>query len=228
MSKVNKKRTVGFGGGNTFFVVTIIILLVAASFFAFKFIQVNNKYKEVTQTTEQKNNETKQKVSKLFDLPADEEPIIFEVSDKEKLGTAQVTTQYFDKAQNGDVILAFEKANLSIIYRPGENRIIKTDNYNNFLAAANPIKIAIVAPQDKQAAVEQQLKEKVLNADLVAKETPKASPKTSYVADATGTNAKAAQDLADKLGLKVGELPSSEAKPENASLIVVIAPDKKR
>lgn len=42
------------------------------------------------------------------------------------------------------------------------------------------------------------------------------------VVDATGQNAKAAKELAEKIGLSVGQLPEGETKPKNASLIVII------
>lgn len=204
------------------FLVILVAALSAAGYYFVRYKQISAKYKEAIMTQDEKNQQTIAEVSRIMDLPKDETPVIFAVKDKAKLGDSTVTKQFFEKAQNGDVILAYEKANLSIIYRPKEKRIVKTDNYSNFLAAANPIKIAILAPNDQQTATEKLILEKVLNVDIVAKQEPKGNPTQSYVADATGQNATAAQELATKLGLAVGQLPSGETKPEGASLVVVI------
>lgn len=205
------------------YIVILVLALGSAGFFGFKYFTVNDKYQEAIMTQDQKNQRTVDQVAKIMDLPKDENPVIFAVQDKDKLGSAAVTKTFFEKAQNGDVILAYEKANLSIIYRPNENRIVKTDNYASFLAAANPIKIAIIAPESQQSAIEKQILEKVLNADIVTKQAPAASHLQSFVADVTGENAKAAQELAEKLSMAVSTLPSNETKPEGVSLVVVIA-----
>jgi hypothetical protein len=205
------------------YLIVLVVALSAFGFFLIRYLQVNHNYKEAIMTQEQRNQRTITAVGKIMDLPKDETPVIFQVQDKDKLGNSSVTKQFFEKAKNGDVILAYQKANMSIIYRPGEKRIVKTDNYTNFLAAANPIKIAIIAPTSQQSDTEKSITEKVLNVDIVAKNEAKVSEIQSYVADATGQNATAAKELAAKLNLPVGQLPDGELKPEGASLIVVIA-----
>jgi hypothetical protein len=203
--------------------VLLAVSLIFGGYFFVRYMQINDKYKDVTMTQEERNNQTVKAVSKLMDLPKDETPIIYAVKDKDKLGTSNVTKQYFEKAVNGDVILAYQKSNISIIYRPSEKRIIKTDNYNNFLAAANPIKIVIIAPNEQQQDTENLVNSKVLNIEIVKKEQPKTSITSSFVADLTGQNAKAAKELADKIGLPVGQYPMGETKPEGAILALVIA-----
>lgn len=200
-----------------------VAAIAAAVYFFIKYNQINDKYHEATMSQEERNQKTVNEVSKVMALPKDETPVIFLVQDKGKLGNSTVTQQFFANAQNDDVILAYEKADLSVMYRPGEKRIIKTDNYTNFLRAANPIKIAIIAPADLQASTESMILEKVLNAEIIAKNAPKSFTATSFVADATGQNKQAAQDLANELELAVGTLPETETKPEGAQLIVVIA-----
>jgi hypothetical protein len=211
--------------GLIFKIIYIVVLVAAIGAFGFYFIkyrQINSKYAEAILTQDQRNQRTISEVAKIMDLPKDETPVIFAVQDKNKLGNATVTKTFFDKTQNNDVILAYQKANISIIYRPSEKRIVKTDNYTNFMAAANPIKIAILAPSGRQADIEKSILDKVLNADVIAKLEPKSNPDHSYIADATGQNTAAAKELGVKLGLPVSELPSDETKPEGAALIVVI------
>lgn len=206
------------------YAVVLVGALTAFGYYFIRYSQINSKYHEAIMTQDQRNQRTINQVGKIMDLPKDEAPVIFQVQDVAKLGNATVTKQFFASSQNNDVILAYKTANISIVYRPSGNRIVKTDNYTNFIAAANPIKIAILAPADQQSGIEKTITEKVLNADIVSKGLAKVEELSSYVADATGQNATATSELAAKLGLPVGQLPEGELKPEGASLIVVIAP----
>ena len=206
------------------FIVVLAAALAGTAYFYVRYRQVNNKYHEAIMTQDERNQKTINEVSKVMALPSDENPTIFLVQDKDKLGGSNAAKQFFASTINGDVILAYEKANLSIIYRPSEKRIIKTDNYTNFLAAANTIKIAIIAYESQQSDTETLILEKVLNVEIVSKQIPKVVPSKSYVADVSGQNTQAAQELAAKLSLSVGSLPEGETQPEGATLVVVIAP----
>jgi hypothetical protein len=186
-------------------------------------MQVNNKYKNAVMTIDQRNQQTIAKVAKLMDLPKGENPVIYLVQDKSKLSSSETTKQFFATAQKDDVILTYQKANLSIIYRPSSKKIIKTDNYNNFWAAYFRIPVAILAQQDQQQATEKLISEKLLNIDIVSKQASKVASSKSMVVDLSGTNAKAAKELADKLGVPVGQLPEGETKPEGATLVVITA-----
>lgn len=205
----------------------IIVLLLAigfGAFFAVRYFQVNDKYKAAIMTQDEKNNQYLASIGKLIDLPKNEKPAYISlVKDKSKLGNAAVTKKFFESAQDNDIVVAYKDGNLSIIYRPSSNKIIKTDNYNNFVAAISPVSVAVIAPADQQDAVAKQITDKVLNADIVSKSVPKVTAAQSYVADLTGTNAAAAKELADKLGLTVGTLQDGETKPTNATLVVVAA-----
>jgi len=204
--------------------VVLIMVIAFGSFFFIRYIQVNSKYKDAIMTQDQRNQKTLAAIGKLMDLPKDEKPTdIIVIKDKEKLNSPNATKQFYATAKNNDILVAYKNANMSLIYRPDDKKIIKTDNYTNFFAATYPVNIAILAPSDKQADTEQLITTKVLNVNIVSKEVPKINSAQSYVADVTGTNGKAAQELADKIGLPVGQLPTGEAKPDGASLVVVIA-----
>lgn len=229
-SKKPKKKIIA----KILLILVAILLAGTAVFFGYKYYKLRHVYNNLlfsqsayndahSKAIENNNQKTIKAVSKLIALPSNESPTIFEVSDKAKLGNAIITKTYFANAKNGDVILAYQKANLSVIYRPSEKRIIKSDNYTNFYAAANPIKIAIIAPQSQQQDTENLIGSKVINAEIISKQSPKTSNNQSFVVDATGQNAKAAKELADKIGFSVGQLPNGEEKPQGALLIVVIA-----
>lgn len=74
-----------------------------------------------------------QKIGEHYSLPANEEPAMFTVTDKE-----QITTEFLKIAQNGDKVLVYQGAKRIIIYRPSTDRIIDI----------GPVVIA----EDKQAA----------------------------------------------------------------------------
>lgn len=58
-------------------------------------------------------------VGKHYVLPTDETPVLATVTDK-----AQLQTDFLKKAQNGDKVLIYQKAQRAIIYRPSLDRII--------------------------------------------------------------------------------------------------------
>lgn len=212
-----------------FFMAAYIVVLVAAigvgAYFCVRYVQVNDKYKAAIMTQDEKNKQYLASIGKIIDLPKNEQPAYISlVKDKSKLGSAAVTKKFFESAQDNDIVVAYKDANLSIIYRPSTNKIIKTDNYNNFVAAISPVSVAIIAPTELQEATAKQVTDKVLNADIVSKTVSKVSPTQSYVADVTGSNANAAKELASKLGLTVAPLAEGETKPDGATLVVVIAP----
>lgn len=61
-----------------------------------------------------------EKIQKFMDLPENETPDIAKVSNKEKLAGQP----FFQKSQNGDVVLIYLKAKKAILYRPSTNRVI--------------------------------------------------------------------------------------------------------
>lgn len=210
-------------------ILTGVGLVALVAFGAFYFVQyqnLNDKYQELTLSQEEKNKRTVAEVAKLIDLPKDETPVVYVVKDKEKLADTKATKEFFEKAQNDDVVLAYEKDNLAVIYRPSGKLIVKTADYQKFVAASNPITIAVVAPGDQQQALTSQLESKFGNVQIVSKELPKVFNGQSYVVDLTGTNAKTAQDLAVQLGIAVGSLPEGESKPTGALFAVVISPSQ--
>ena len=202
----------------------LLVTILFGAFFCVRYFQVNDKYKAAIMTQEEKNKQYLAAIGKIIDLPKEEQPAYISlVKDKSKLGSAAVTKKFFEAAQDNDIVVAYKNANLAIIYRPDSKKIVKSDNYNNFVAAVSPVAVAVIASKDQQDAAAKQITDRVLNADIVAKNAPAVTATASYVADATGTNAAAAKELADKLGLPVATLQEGEVKPERASLIVVIA-----
>jgi len=74
-------------------------------------------------------NDTIAKVGKLITLPTDEKPTVATVTDASKVKDQQ----FFQNAQNADVVLIYTKAQKAILYSPTENKIIEVGavNINN-------------------------------------------------------------------------------------------------
>lgn len=62
-----------------------------------------------------------EQVGKVIDLPKDEAPIVYNVANKTKLNNEP----FFEKSQNGDVVLIYSKSKLVILFRPKLNKIIQ-------------------------------------------------------------------------------------------------------
>ena len=206
------------------YIVILILALGAAIFFFARYVQVNAKYKTAVMTVDEKNQQIVNKIAKLIDLPKDEKPEVALFPDKSTFSGSPTVKAFYSSAEKGDYVVAYKSANLTVVYRDSSNKVIQSGDYVYFTAGLNPIKVAVLASADQQQAVADKISSIVLNADVVSKQQPKTTPSGSYVADATGSNAKAAQELAEKLGLSVGQLPDGETKPEGAALIVVVAP----
>jgi hypothetical protein len=75
------------------------------------------------------------KVKALTVLP-EEEPVLFTVNDANLLKTQQA---FFKDAQNGDVLMVFQKDSKALIYRESENKIVNAGPIS-FQQPATPAK----------------------------------------------------------------------------------------
>lgn len=75
-------------------------------------------------------------VGKLISLPTDEKPTVATVTDASKVKDQP----FFAKAQNGDKVLIYQKAQKAILYRPSSNMIVEVGavNINNQAAVQTP------------------------------------------------------------------------------------------
>lgn len=116
--------------------VLIIGSLGSASFFAWKYFNDQTSEGELETETSARIVE---KVGKLFELPQDEEPTVAQIQYKNKLKDQN----FFDKAQNGDYMLVYEKAKTVLIYRESSNKVIN----------AGPINVPQEEPTESQGSV---------------------------------------------------------------------------
>lgn len=108
--------------------VTAVVIVAASVFFALYYWR---QYKKIEQNpnaaVEKEVKKITEKIDKFMDLPADEQPTLATVSDKEKL-KEQI---FFAKAQNGDKVLIYQNAKKAILFRPSSGRVIEVMSLNS-------------------------------------------------------------------------------------------------
>jgi hypothetical protein len=79
-------------------------------------------YNQGKKSTDQADADKKliAKVAKHALLPTDEQPVVYRITDPEKLKGQS----FFNGAQRDDVVLAYSKSSKAVIYRPSVDRII--------------------------------------------------------------------------------------------------------
>ncbi len=179
------------------------------------------------------------KIGKLMELPSDETPSVATVSESIKLRSQP----FFAKADNGDKVLIYQKAQKAILYRPSENKIIEVALYNpqtpNSTAAEptkGPATPSTPTPSPKQVkvvvyngtktaglakSVGSSLESKFPNITINSTANASSDFTRNLVVDLSGENIALAQSIAAALIGEVGSLPSSETKPD-ADILVIL------
>ncbi len=187
-----------------------------------------SKLKENPQTVaRQETDEVTAKVGALMDLPKNEQPTLATVTDINKLKNQQ----FFAEAQNGDKVLIYAQSSKAILYRPQTNKIIEVASVNlgqNQTPSTTPkLRVALYNGSNVNGATaiaEKTITEKVANIEVVDKENAKnKSYAKTVVVDVSGNQQQAAQQLSQVLGASVGPMPTGEAKPQDADLLVILA-----
>lgn len=198
----------------------IILPFIALAAFGGYYFKQYNELKKTPITAEQaaadEESRVLEAVSKLYDVPKDEKPQIAAVKDKEVL--KKENPVFFDKVENGDRLLLYQKAQLALLYRPSTNQLIKVGPLQ---VQNNPV-IKIVGRASDKAAVEKAL----TGANLAFKDggEPKGNPANVTIVDLKGTNAAMAQQLAGLLKGQVGPLPDGEDRPTDADILIIVGP----
>jgi hypothetical protein len=170
-----------------------------------------------------------ERVRSKVDLPTDETPTLATVTDVEKLAGQA----FFTKAQNGDRVLIYSKARKVILYRPSEDRIIEIGSVNinenqQGVTSDEPLKFVILNGTETSGLteiMEADLKAVLSNADILSRENAKENYEETILIDLVG-NTSVANNLAQSLSLKLGELPSGEDSPEGVDFVIILGEDK--
>lgn len=159
-------------------------------------------------------------IGKLIDLPQKESPTVATVIDSQKLKSQP----FFAKAKNGDKIIIYTEAKKAIIYRPSTNKIVDVAPVTIGENQKTPLKAAIyngTGIAGLAGSIEKQLKDKVVNIDVVLKEDAKTDYQKTLVVDFTGKQKETASQIANLLNGEVGSLPNSETKPDSDLLVIL-------
>lgn len=214
--------------GKIVYVLVVLLLVAFGVFFFVRYQQLSDKYAAATMSKEDQIKKVVAEVQKFYNIPNfdTEQPSVPGVDGtaiytilKEDLDSIKNTNKFFADAQADDKLVAYKNANIAVLYRPSEKRIIKTGSYAD--AALIKVQVGIVANEEVAKSLESKLKAKYPNIAVSVD-----SPKTTVVAkgivvDVNGKEQAAAKQLADTLGYTIGPLPAGESAPKDATFIVV-------
>lgn len=195
--KIKKTRKIKFSKKIVAIIVIVLVFVGALGTAGYFYYQ----YKKVTSADAAKNEAAGYvaKISKFMVLPEDETPTLATVADKDKLSYQA----FFAKAQNGDKVLIYAKAQKAILYRPSTNMIIEA------VSTISPIVNNAPASQEAQTAPE--IQNTTPATPAAPAETPETqaqapeTPKTATVAVYNGTSQKGvAKSIAGKLAVISG------------------------
>ena len=165
------------------------------------------------------------KISKLMELPKDEEPQVATVLDKEKLKDQA----FFVNAEKDDKVVIYTKANMAILYRPSTNKIINVAALN-LGQSTQPVKIAVLNGTKTAGLSTKFATDIVKTATNVTVATKANAVKSDYVksivVDLTN-KPNLATEMANLIGGVVGSLPEGEVKPTDSTvdLLVILGSD---
>lgn len=224
----------------------VLILVGIAGYFYNRYRKPGNQVARISANPADEVKSVVGAVSRLMELPADEEPTVATVADIEKLRNQA----FFTKAQNGDKVLIYNNAKKAILYRPGDNKIIDvapvTVTQNNSTPSAavagegtSSADLA-PAPSDYRFVLyngtevngltriyESELLKSLPSARVVAKEN---AADDGYVKSVLiGLTAGAQNDLtriSATLGLTSSDLPAGEVQPEDADYLIILGTDQ--
>lgn len=207
-------------------VLGILILAAIPSYYFYdKYQKSQELLKNPTEAARQEVQALTAQVGKYIELP-NEEPTVATVSDKEKLKDQA----FFAKAENGDKVLIYTQARKAILYRPATNKIVEvsTVNLGGATEVATAVKVAIyngTVTTGLTSKVEKQLKEKISNLEVVAKENAKKKDyEKTIVVVVTQDKEQEAKAIAEFLGAETSLLPEGEVKPE-AEILIILGSD---
>jgi len=113
----NKSRKALIGAG-------IVFVVILIGFLTFQYINTRNELKKARDPQAAAKNEATElakKIGKVADLPTNERPSVYTVSDKQKLKQ----DPFFQRVQNGDKVLIYTKSDRAVLYRPSTAKIIE-------------------------------------------------------------------------------------------------------
>lgn len=220
-------------------VLIILIIALAASIPSIYFYSQYQKTQKLLQDpslyAKEEQDKLVARVGKLIELPADEQPTIAIIADREKLKDQPL----FGNAKNGDKVLIYLKARKAILYDPAANKIVDvgpvnissptaTINQNNL---TEKYKIVLYNGTDTVGLTrkyEEELKSKIKNFEVVDRNNAKSRnyDKTILI-DISGNKKDQVEALSKILGIALSNLPEGETAAASADFLIIVGADKK-
>lgn len=215
----------------TLFVILIVLGALGSSYYFYNQNQITQKLlKDPSAASKEEIKVVTKALSKIMDLPTDEEPSVATVLDKEKVKDQP----FFAKAENGDKVVIYSKSSKAILFRPSSNRIIEVapinlgqtqGNVNIFVYNGTP---TVGLAKTFSANIKSQASNVTVLGEDTAKSTNYAK---SVVIDLTGKKADLAKQMADLIGGEVSALPAGEMVPEvngqTVDLLIIVGSNLK-
>jgi hypothetical protein len=208
------------------YVFLVVAGIATSTFYYLKYAKVTKDYNNLKNTPVadlikmRQTSETDQliaEVGALYDLPKNETPVIYEVTDK-----ASLKDPFFASAENGDKALLYQTSKKAILYRPSTKKLINVSVLNVTTAK---VVVAIAGKTADATAVQNIVKDKYANDVTLGSVTDaKGTYAASIIVDLTGKNGDLVKKLATDLKGSIGDLPSTEDKPSNADILVLAGP----
>lgn len=206
-----------------FVIIGIVILIVLGSGGAYYFY---TKYNEVTKkvagnSSQDDTDATIAKVASLVEVPAGETPSVATVKDVEKI----VDQPFFTRAQNGDKVVLYPKAQIAILYRPSTGKVVEVSPIT--ATPAENISISILNGTDTAglaSTAANKLAAKFPELKIVQKlNASKNDYQKTLVYDISGQNQELAGNIAGELGGEiVNSIPEGEKLPVDTGIKILI------
>lgn len=155
-------------------------------------------------------------------LPENETPTYGTVTDIAKLKNQT----FFAKARNGDEILIYEKAKLTILYRPSIQKIVNVgplvvgSSGSPYVTSRFAVKNGTDNPSLNDKIISK-IKQLYPNAVVVSSEKASRAYPTTITISLNKTNQSLNEQIADSLKIQAGMLPLGEPAPEADFLIII-------
>lgn len=101
--------------------VALVAALTAGGYYFYQYRTLRQKLANPAELAREQSQVLIRQVSRLMELPTDEEPTVATVADAAQLSATQ---PFFAKAKNGFRVLIYPRARLAILYDPQTNKII--------------------------------------------------------------------------------------------------------
>jgi hypothetical protein len=231
MQRVLKRKYLFISG----VVISVLALLAAAGWVLLQY----NKTDEPTNTFQSSENpistagDTVSKVSALIDLPQDEQPSLARITDEQKVRSEK----FLSNAQNGDIVLIYEKARKAILYRESTNKVIEVATLQQNEATASGsespsqteeiVAVSLLNGTGKKglaASFEPQIKGIVPNAEITTGNAGNAEYKKTVLVVLDSGVQEQANKLAESLGIAIESLPEGERS--GGQILIILGADK--